>query len=124
MAHVKVVERREDGEPTPTPPETKIRAQCGGVKFGPFFTAVYVGDHLQIGIDSTLTTTLYNSNCVSLFIFGYRAFVGHGGGGSNTDTHSSTSLKIQNHGLGHHNRPVRLHYQLLHYENFGSARKH
>ena len=50
MAHVKVVERWEDGKPTPIPPDAKIRAHSGGEKWDPFFTAVYVDDYLQIRV--------------------------------------------------------------------------
>ena len=49
MAHVKVVDRWE-GEPTPIPPEAKIRAHSGGEISDPFFATVYVGDYLLIRV--------------------------------------------------------------------------
>ena len=50
MAHVKVVERWEDGKPTPTPPDAKVRTHSGGGgKFDPFFfKVVYVDDYLLL----------------------------------------------------------------------------
>ena len=48
MVHVNVVERWEDGKPTPIPPDAKVRTHSAAGEFDPFFTAVYVGDHLQV----------------------------------------------------------------------------
>ena len=36
MAHVKVVDRWEDGKPTPIPPDAKITAHTGGELDDPF----------------------------------------------------------------------------------------
>ena len=46
MAHVKVVNRWEEGKPTPIPPDAKIRVHTGGGIVDPFFTTVYVDDYL------------------------------------------------------------------------------
>ena len=51
MAHVKVVERWEDGKPTPIPPDAKVTEfTVGGGEFDPFFTAVYADDYVQIRV--------------------------------------------------------------------------
>ena len=50
MTHVKVVERWEDGKPTPIPPDAKVRTHSGRGESDPFFTAVYVDDYLQIRV--------------------------------------------------------------------------
>jgi len=50
MAHVKVVDRWEEGTPTPIPPDAKIRAHSGGEISDPFFTTVYVDDYLLIRV--------------------------------------------------------------------------
>ena len=50
MAHEKVVERCEDGKPTPIPPDAIVRTHSGGGKLDPFFTAVYVDDYLQVRV--------------------------------------------------------------------------
>ena len=49
MAHVKVVDRWE-GEPTPIPPDAKIRAHSGEEISEPFFATVYVDDYLLIRV--------------------------------------------------------------------------
>ena len=54
MPHLKVVERWEDGKPTPIPLHAKVRTHSGGRKFDPFFTAVYVDDYLQVRVQTTL----------------------------------------------------------------------
>ena len=49
-----MVERWDDGKPTPIPPDAKVRTHSGGRKFDPFFTAVYVDDYLQVRVQTTL----------------------------------------------------------------------
>ena len=83
MAHVKVVERWEDGKPTPIPPAKKSELTVGGGDFDPFFTVVYVDDYLPIRVQH-----------------------------SDGDT---TALK--KHGLGQHDRRVRLYDPLSRHEN-------
>ena len=46
MAHIKVVDRWEEGETTPIPPDAKLRAFSGGEMSDPFFATVYVDDYL------------------------------------------------------------------------------
>ena len=50
MAHVKVVDRWEEGKLAPTLPGAKIRAHSGGEIFDPFFATVYVDDYLLIRV--------------------------------------------------------------------------
>ena len=50
MAHVKFVDRWEEGGPTPIPPDEQIRAHSGGDISDPFFATVYVGDYLLIRV--------------------------------------------------------------------------
>ena len=50
VAHVKAVDLWEEAEPTPIPPDAKIRAHRGGKMFDPFFATVYVGDYLLIRV--------------------------------------------------------------------------
>ena len=50
MVHVKVVDRWEKGEPTPIPPDAKIRAHRGGEMSDSFFATVYVDDYLLIRV--------------------------------------------------------------------------
>ena len=45
MEHVEIVDRWEVGDPTPVPPDAKIRASKGGKLSSPFHTVVYVDDH-------------------------------------------------------------------------------
>ena len=45
MEHVEIVDRWEVGDPTPVPPEAKIRASKGGKLSSPFHKVVYVDDH-------------------------------------------------------------------------------
>ena len=45
MGHVEIVDRWEVGDPTPVPPEEKIRANKGRKLSSPFHTVVYVDDH-------------------------------------------------------------------------------
>ena len=49
-AHVKVVDRWEEGLPTPVPTNAKIQAHNWGGKVDPFFTAVYVDDFLLVRV--------------------------------------------------------------------------
>ena len=49
-AHDKVVDRWEEGTPTPTPPDAKFRARSGGDISNPFFTTVYVNGYLLIRV--------------------------------------------------------------------------
>ena len=53
MAHVKVVDRWEEGLPTPVPTDANIQAHNGGGKLDPFFTAVYVDDYLLVRVWTT-----------------------------------------------------------------------
>ena len=46
MTHVIVVDRWEEGTPTPVPADANIRAHPGGGKLDAFFTAVCVDDYL------------------------------------------------------------------------------
>ena len=50
MAHVKVVDRWEEGLPTSVPADANIRSHEGGRKLGAFFAAVVVHDFLVIGV--------------------------------------------------------------------------
>ena len=50
MAHIKVVDRWEDGKPTPIPPDAKVRAHAGGEIDDPFFATVYIDDYLLIKV--------------------------------------------------------------------------
>ena len=50
VAHVKAVDLWEEAEPTPIPPDAKIRAHRGGKMFDPFFATVYVDDYLLISV--------------------------------------------------------------------------
>lgn len=46
MEHVKIVDRWEDGDPTPVPSDTKVKKSKGGKLSSPFMmTSVYVDDH-------------------------------------------------------------------------------
>ena len=45
MKHVKIVDRWEEGEPTPVPSDVVIRPSTGGERNSPFETWVYVDDH-------------------------------------------------------------------------------
>ena len=44
MAHVKVVDRREGGTPTPITSDAKVKAHSGGAISDIFFAMVYVDD--------------------------------------------------------------------------------
>ena len=58
MAHVKVVDRWEEGKPTPIPPDAKIRAHAGRELDDPFSATVYVYDYLLIKVQhSDVDTT-------------------------------------------------------------------
>ena len=46
MANVKIVDRWEEGKPTPVPDDAKIRAHRGRGKFDPFFATMCVDDYL------------------------------------------------------------------------------
>ena len=45
-----MVDRWEDGKPSPIPPDTKIRAHAGGEIDDPFFATVYVDGYLLIKV--------------------------------------------------------------------------
>ena len=45
MERVGIVDRWEVGDPTPVPPDVKVRASKGGKLSSPFHTVVYVEDH-------------------------------------------------------------------------------
>ena len=74
MAHVKLAEAWEEGNPTPVPPEAKIRPHPGGGKSDPFLTTVYVDDFLLVRVQqadadrSPLEASVsLASDCVRLF---------------------------------------------------------
>ena len=50
MAHIKEVDRWEEGETTSIPPDAKLRAFSGGEISDPFFATVYVDDYLLIKV--------------------------------------------------------------------------
>ena len=50
MVHAKIVDRWEEGKPTPVPDDAKIRAHREGVIFVPFFATVYVDDYLLMRV--------------------------------------------------------------------------
>ena len=50
MALVKVVDRWEEGTPSPIPPDTRIRAHSGGEISDQFFATVYVDDYLLVRV--------------------------------------------------------------------------
>ena len=55
VAHVKVVERWEDGKPTPMTPDAKVithNSQWRG-EFDSFFTAVYADGYLQVRVQNS-----------------------------------------------------------------------
>ena len=49
-AHVKVVDRWEDRNPTTVPADAKVRAHLGGEKADPFFATGYVDDYPLIRV--------------------------------------------------------------------------
>ena len=50
MAHVKMVDRWEEGNTTPILLGANIRVNSGGRIFGPFLATVYVDDYLLIRV--------------------------------------------------------------------------
>lgn len=50
MAHVKIVDRWDEGEPARVPADAKIRARRGGGKLDACFTTVYADDYLLVGV--------------------------------------------------------------------------
>ena len=50
MAHVKILDRWEDGKPTPVPDDARVTAHRGGGVSDPFFATVYVDDHLLMRV--------------------------------------------------------------------------
>ena len=68
MAHVKFVDRWEEGGPTPIPPDEQIRAHSGGDISDPFFATVYVDDYLQIRVqhaDDDTTSLIASASLAS-----------------------------------------------------------
>ena len=63
MAHVKGVDRWEEGTPTPIPSGAKVRAHSGGEISDPLFTTVYVDAYLLIRVQHSDDdkTTLFTS---------------------------------------------------------------
>ena len=53
MEHAEIVDRWEVGDPTPVPPDAKIRASKGGKLSTPFHTVVYVNDHGLIRVQQS-----------------------------------------------------------------------
>ena len=68
MAHVKIVDRWEEGKPTTVPDDAKIRADRGGGMFDPFFATVYVSDYVLMRVQHSDhdTTALTASSLASL----------------------------------------------------------
>ena len=50
MAHVRIVDRWEVGEPTLVPANAKISTHAGGMLYDPFFATVYVDEYLLIRV--------------------------------------------------------------------------
>ena len=74
MAHVKVVDRWEEGTPTPVPADPKVRAHPGGGELDPLFTAVGVDGYLSVTVQHSdddrsalITSASLASDHVSLF---------------------------------------------------------
>ena len=54
MAHVKMVDRWEEGQPTPISPDAKLRSHSGGEMSDPFFATVCVDDYLLIRVQHSV----------------------------------------------------------------------
>ena len=50
MAHLKVIDRWEEGTPTPIPSDAKVRAHSGGDISDPVFAIVYVDGYLLVRV--------------------------------------------------------------------------
>ena len=95
MAHVKVVDRCEEGKPTPIPPDAKI-------------TAHSFHNRVRTRLPTNQGTTLRRQDCpdrAGLSCIGSRVVIRSGGGGNNT--HFSPKEEYR---LGHHDRRIRVHY--------------
>ena len=67
MAHVKIVDRWEEGKPTPIPHHAKIRAHRGGrVRPFPFFAAMYADDYLLMPVQHSDHDTTASTASASL----------------------------------------------------------
>ena len=117
MEHVEIVDRWEVGDPTPVPPDAKIRASKGGKLSSPFHTVVYVDDHSLIRAQQ-LDEDKISFSRVGLARIGLRTTFWAGKAGR--DTHPSAKKEPE---LEHNLRVFRFRYQLTHARNFSNDKK-
>ena len=111
MAHVKIVDRWEEGKPTPVPDDAKIRAHRGGGEgvFDPFFATVYVDDYLLMWVQHSDHDTIAPTASASLSSDDVRLF-GPGLTGSTPILAPKKRLILK-----HHNRRPGFYHQPAHY---------
>ena len=108
MEHVEIVDRWEVGDPTPVPPDAKIRASKGGKLSSPFDTVIYVDDHGLTRAQQSDEDKI-SFRCVGLARIGLRTTFW--AGKARRDTHPSAKKEP---GLEHNLRVLRFRYQLIH----------
>ena len=130
MEQVEIVDRWEVGDPTPVPPDAKIRASKGGKLSSPFHTVVYVDDHGLIRaqqsdedksalvVSASLARGQISFSRVGLARIGLRTTFWAGRAGR--DTHPSAKKELE---LEHNLRVLRFRYQLTHARNFSNDKK-
>ena len=117
MAHVKIVNRWEEGKPTPVPDDAKSERTVGGGGVRPFLR------HCIRGRLSTDAGTTFGPryDCVNRFGLASlrpRGFIRAGG----DRRHAAPSTQNE-HRLEHNNRRPGIYHQLAHHENLVDTRK-
>ena len=117
MEHVEIGDRWEVGDPTPVPPDAKIRASKRGKLSSPFHTVVYVDDDDLIRAQQPDEDKISFSR-VGLARIGLRTTFWAGKAGR--DIHPSAKKELE---LEHNLRVLRFRYQLTHARNFSNDKK-
>ena len=94
VEHVEIGDRWEVGDPTPVPPDAKIRASKGGKLSSPFHTVVHVDDHDLIRAQQSDEDKISFSR-VGLARIGLRTTFWAGKAGRDTHPSAKKALELE-----------------------------